>query len=566
MKLHSPAFERELKRHCKSAIRSSPELKREYRRLKRHFRRRHNILKAVRPFVSVILGLIVFFMAQHSGRAAAALAFIAVAAFLFASYRAFNLLQQLFTAPDLPALRMLPISEQQIFRWEFQRFIRRSVWSLVDILGAFGGLVLYYNFSLPQQFAAVLIAAVVWVTIVALAALGAAYFPGLPYGTGAAVVGAILWFAVVIDAFRAQVLAFLDASAGVIMMVLPTGWPVSLFHMLIPPVDWLYLVLIVPSLLLIASLRFAVVRLRRSYEFYESVVRETPTAVPESNEEDDVNHRTAETSGETGATAIEELVVTRKFLEAPDWHARGWFERILWSWFTERERTVAEFAFVEGIEITKPWKKILISILVTSLVSGGISIVLPFAALWVVGLGFFFVFCQIMTQLGGTRNFLTVPSSGVLMPLYCAYPVGYFELGGMLIKRAAVQIPWLFAVPIMASLIAAYVAHLPMQGAIIVGVKVGGVLFAATFILAMLGFSGGTNDTHVRLRTLPLLVAMVLGVLVGLGLAIGAAFSFRLGGWICWLLLILDAYALFGIYGYFYNKKTFDLMRMPRGA
>ena len=560
MKIHSPAFEKTLKRQCKRAVRTTPEARREYSRIKGHsrFQRQYSFFRFVRPIFSLVFGCMVFAVAQQIGHRAPALALVSLLAFVFATYRARNLLNQLYAAPDLAALVMLPISEQEIFRWEFQKMIRRSVWSLLDLSIAFAGLGVYYHFSAVQYALLLLISVIVWIMVVALAVFGAAFFPRLPYRIITLALFAILWFCVLNDWFRAEMVALLDAYGRPLSILLPTGWAVSLFNLLTPPIDWFYLLLVAPVAVIIGSVRISIARLRRDYSFHEPMVPEAPDILPTSE---------AEVAAAVPGSAridIEELIASRRFLAATQWQQRGWLEKILWKWLSERERVLVEFAFANGIEIQKPWRKILITMVVASLLSGVVSLLSSAVALCIMGAGLFGAFCAALQQLSGARCFHAIPSSGIAMPVYSAYPVGYSELARMLFKRAVVQIPLLFAGTIAGSLILAYVAHFPMAAALIFGVKIGGVLFAATFIFVALGFSGGTNDTEIRWRTAHFVLVMMACAVVGIGLGLGAFLPVKpLVSWICWALLILDEYAFFRIYGYFYNRNTFDLMRMP---
>ena len=80
-----------------------------------------------------------------------------------------------------------------------------------------------------------------------------------------------------------------------------------------------------------------------------------------------------------------------------------------------------------------------------------------------------------------------------------------------------------------------------------------------------LAFSSGTSDTTtVRARSF---------ILVIIVLALGAAFlclggaglfwPHTLTGWMLWSLALLDSYALFRVYGWFYNRTRIDLIRVP---
>ena len=566
MKLHSPAFEKALRRGAKSAIRKSRDLKREFRRVRRQHPRHYSVVRLGRPVLSVVIAVWVWSVAKQTEHVASALAIITLTAFLSASYRARNLLDHLYAAPDLPALALLPISPEAIFRWEFQKFVRQAAFSLLDLIAAFGSLALSFQFDAARWAGVLLIAVLTWAGLVAGAALGAAYFPRVPFRLGGAMLVVLFWLTTVSDTFRDYFVNLLPACALGINLVLPLGWPVSLFHLLMPNPHWSWLYLLLPVGILIWSLKSSLARLRSYYEFQEQTVPPAPDIVPGSEWEEAVEQSVSEDALQAvGPTEMEEIVMSRQFLAEPPWHQRGWFERKLWNWLTDREKVLAEFAFPNGIEIRRPWKHIVITLVITCFLAGPLSLVFPTASIWLLGLGLFAGACQVLAQLGGARAFGLVQSSGISIPMYAAYGVGYRELARMLFKRVVVQIPLLVAYALAASLMLGYVARFPLAASLTFGIKAAGVFFAASFVITTFGFSSGTNDTHVRARTLVFICLMVSSAVAGLILGL-AAFLWPkpMTSWVCWLVFLLNAYAFFRIYGYFYHKNYFDLMRMPQ--
>jgi hypothetical protein len=73
---------------------------------------------------------------------------------------------------------------------------------------------------------------------------------------------------------------------------------------------------------------------------------------------------------------------------------------------------------------------------------------------------------------------------------------------------------------------------LPIEASLIFGVKAGGALFAGTFLVVMLGFSGATNDTLLRLRELPFLSVLLFLALLEVGLGFAAFLQKGPAGWI----------------------------------
>ncbi len=79
-------------------------------------------------------------------------------------------------------------------------------------------------------------------------------------------------------------------------------------------------------------------------------------------------------------------------------------------------------------------------------------------------------------------------------------------------------------------------------------------------------FSSVSNDSSgIRLRSLLILFfIVVLGLMF---LILGGASLFvpvQTVAWILWALAAADAYAFFRVYGWFYHRNWFDLMKVPR--
>lgn len=156
--------------------------------------------------------------------------------------------------------------------------------------------------------------------------------------------------------------------------------------------------------------------------------------------------------------------------------------------------------------------------------------------------------------------------SGVNIPIYAGYGLGYRELSRMLLKCSAIQLPLFIPFITLCGVLATWLFQLPWQMGIIIGFKAGLLMFAGRFILILFAFSGGTNDgSKFRLRTVILIVALISLCLAFMGL--GAAGLFVPNAPAAWgllLLAVLTAYASFRIYGWFYHANRFDLMNLPR--
>lgn len=568
MKLHSAPFEKAVRARVKAAIRSSPELKREARRAAKS---RSSIKTA--PFLRVIfagaIGCFTAAISKNTGHPATALAALAAWAFFAISFRAQNLLTCLYQAVDIPALILLPTPETTIFRWEFQKFCRASILSLIDLTAGFIGVAAMTD-SGTAFIAALPAALLMWLTLLASTLLCASLFPRIPYALIASfgiVSGMILyWTRVFAGSF---VVGLFDHYSASILVLLPTGWSASLFLLLLGKFDWATLLLLVPMGALISTMPASLARLRRKYHFKEPVRAEAPDLVPPvSNAHEDEELEIEEPRPfRVGSDAIEEIGRTRLFSLSPEWRGRGWFESKLWNWLTSREKAVAEFTFPRGIVIGAAWKKIFRNLAITCLLTLGISLLNSSAEFWVLAIGIFVTICQVISRIHFSGvAFQLRTSGGINQPLYSAYPVGFRELSGLLLKYSAIQIPLLLLYALPAGAFCSWVLKAPLVWGMAVTIKGTGMLVALRFISLTLNFSSGTNDSsRLSLRSFVIVIAVVGCGLVFLGLgAAGFLVENPKIAWILWAMALVNAYLFFALYQWFYNRGWFDLMNVPR--
>jgi hypothetical protein len=194
MKLHSPQFQRRLRRGVKQAIRGSRELKKEYRQSKKF---RKSIISAwvFRCILSQALGFGVLVITMWTGHPVTGLAVITLWTFAGIFFYAQSLWTVLHAHPDITALRLLPVPEETIFRWELQKFLRKTFMSLLDLATGFGVLGLFLRLSPTQWLAVPPIILLSWLTLMALTALCLLYVPRKVYRIMA---GSVMWFGFVL--------------------------------------------------------------------------------------------------------------------------------------------------------------------------------------------------------------------------------------------------------------------------------------------------------------------------------------------------------------------------------
>jgi hypothetical protein len=396
-----------------------------------------------------------------------------------------------------------------------------------------------------------------------------AYLPRLPYSLITNGLFAVV-FALFItrDYTGNAVLALLERSAPTVNYLLPTAWPSTLFQLLLPEGHWSILALLAPIGIALGTLRHSLTRLQTGYHFAEPILMQPPDLIPEAALADQPFSDVERTPPlRLGPTAIEDIILARTFLSAPAWSQRGWFEKWLWGWLSDREKALFELAFPNGIAIQTPWMGIFRNLILTTLAAVSAGLVSRTGEYWILSVGLFVVVCQALAQVLNTgRTFQDVLCGGVNIPLYAAHAVGYRELGRLLGKYTFVQFPLIFLFTIITSLLIAYVTEFPLADAALLGGKGSGLLLAGRWIQITLAFSAGTNDSAgFRLRSMILLVWIVAGGLSFLALAAGSLFvPHPLVAACLWGLAALNAYLFFRLYGWFYHANRFDLMNLPR--
>jgi hypothetical protein len=569
LKLHSPKFEKALRRRVKETVAASPALRREARTMRRS-RKEYSLALIFRVAVSIGVGALAWFVGSKTQHPASALAVVTIWMLFLLFTHAQRLLATLYGEGDLSALSLLPVTNAAIFRWQFQKFVRRSGMSLLDLLCGLSAVAWWQGFPALKWLAVPPLAALAWLTLLALAMLLAIYFPSFPYAIVSAVgpiVGLALFFAR--EYVGPPLLALLDRAAPHLNVVLPVGWPISLFQLLLSETSWLIATLVLPTTAIISTIGRSMSRLQGTYQFHEVVVGEAPDLVPEEAAAEAALSETSSTDQpyHIGVTAIEDIIRARHFMAAPPWRERGRFEALLWRWLTVREKALAEFVFPDGFIITNAWKRIAKAFVITMLLALVAAYVFPMARNWMLGIGLFITGFQALGRmLDAGRAFQAIRCSGVNIPMYAVYPIGYRELGRLLMKYATVQAPALLAFTVFASALITAVINQPIAMGVIVGCKLGVLVVGARAFALALSFSSNTNDTSgFRFHVFVLIGSIVFGGILFLLLAgAGLAWPTQWIAWLFCLAAVAESYAFFRIYGWFYNRTRFDLMAFPR--
>jgi len=263
------------------------------------------------------------------------------------------------------------------------------------------------------------------------------------------------------------------------------------------------------------------------------------------------------------AGRFREVVLRSRLLAPADWKGAGWIESLAGRWLSPREKALAEFFLASELGgWSRHWR-------IAVKWAGPASIVaLPFVPVP----GWLGVWAALITALaglplGGGRwiAFGGRWSSGVLLPLYSAFPVGYAEVSRMILKVNFIRIAAWSPMLVVAGWLLGLRIGLPTEQAVPLGFKCLIILMAGQPLLVAGRFSSCTNDTRSHLLESAAVVSgfllcvigffvpaiMLFFVPVAASLVCAAVFSAFSAG--CWL-----------GYGFLYNRGRVDLTKIPR--
>jgi hypothetical protein len=564
MKLHSPPFERDLKRAIREAVRSAPELRREYRRTRR-FRRSLDLAVLWRLSIPFVLGFCTWFIAGKTGHPATALAAGSIYLLAALCFRVQGLWSRLYFSSDLAALTILPVSTARMFHWQIQKFFRESMYVLIDIAAILGTLACFGHFPLWKWALTLLYLALAWSSFIGMTVFCVLRFPRRPFQLIAnflVPMGVILFFGRKVVGPLA--LGFVDQHASEILLCLPTAWPMASFAWLARSEDWWALTLCLPVLFIIINLKHWLTGLQATFGYAEYVAQPAADLVPG----DSIPKAAPEEAPRAlGLSEIEEVVTSGSFLAQPATPLKQFPERVLWAWLTPRQKALAEFVHPSGMAIGAAWKNIYLVLLATCGLAPLAGSFNEWAQWSTLGFGALMIFSMVLvTFVNHGRAFVPMWGGGMTIPMYASFGVGFRELGGFFAKYTLVQLPFLTGVLLITGSLLAWRVHLPVAMGLLIGLKLAGLLLAGRFILAVFAFSSGSNDSsRFRLSAFFLVVFAVVSCVSFLGL--GAASLMVPSFWagvLLWAAALLIAWLFFAGYGWFFRSVRFDQMSQPR--
>jgi hypothetical protein len=576
VRLHSPRFEKALCREVKKAVRASPDLKRDCRG-GRQSPKHYNSSSIIRGGMSFLLAAVVWPQAANHGLLAG-LAVLTLWTFVLTCIHAQSLVAALHSSRDLPAFSILPIPAREVFRWQWHKFLWRSRFSAIDLLAGFSVLALVMHLSGVKWLALFPILLVAWFLPLCLATFLVARFPSFPVRPITVLLVGAFMLLPMGDLIGGAAGRFFENYALLLTLLVPTGWPMWLFHSLVPGANLWDLSILIPILAFIGTFRSSVNCLRLGYAFHEIILPKASDILPAREKQPNGSTETPPAPGmpdpvpaapvHVGVTAIEEFIFSRRFLSAPEWAHRGRFENLLWKWLNEREKVLSDFAFPDGISIAAPWKKVARHFLVTMAIAASFGFLIPSLNIGVLSLSLFISIGFLLARfLDFGLCFRPLLVGGISIPIYAGYGLGYRELGRFLFKCSVVQLPHVLLYGTTCGVAVTLLTGYPVGIGLMFGFKSALLIFIGRVIVVTFAFSAGTNDSNSSrwkvFLLLPLITFFCITFL-GFGIASLLVFDQRLS---CLLLGLaaLDAYTFFRLYGWLYNAGWFDLMKITAG-
>lgn len=528
MNLRDRPFEKTLRSRVRRELRASPSLWKEYRRTRPGLRRH---ITGNWLLILMLLGLgagaTSSLLEAHQGPEPA----LAMIAFWFlggVGYHTRWLFSTLYEASAVTVLYHLPLTGPEIFRVRWRVTWRSAAaWTPV-----------YFG---PGAALATLCAESTsgWLTLFCL--------PGLQYLLALAVAlhlaawrpdwgrWCLVGYALAISVAYGwkELTAWVEPLVPAAWWLPPFGW---LNYALARPVlnhDWLALALLIPIAAIVAITPISWRRLRDGFQLNEPAF-----AADESDEGE------ASPAGRRlGPTELADSVrAGTSFRSAASLADAGWLERLVYRWWTPRERVVAEFFAPPQPDWSRVFRRM------SWFFPPALAVLLLFAhyhpAIVVIA-----ILAPVLTAvpvLGGYwPGFETRPAGGQFAPLFALYPIGFGEALRMILKanllRLAVAAPMLLALGAAAS----WRVTGSVAGGLTLGVKALALYATMMPLVGVLRFSESTNDTNrLSLWRLVLLAPFVLTLLGGgaavflaetaktalLGLGLGAVSSLVLTG------------------------------------
>jgi hypothetical protein len=270
-----------------------------------------------------------------------------------------------------------------------------------------------------------------------------------------------------------------------------------------------------------------------------------------------------------GKTAIEEALLARDWLLLlPHWD-KDWSQRLLWRWFTPRERVVAKVIFPVPLEMVRPWMRILRDTLLAVAVWQGSRLIGPRVEILVGLAALFILLLEVLVQCWPTGvAFRRARIFGVHISLLAPYPLTVGEISRVLLKCTLFQLP-IVAMVVCGLAVAVALSHgFSCLYALDASMRMLLVFLALRAAMLVLNFCGMSNDTSRSWwRTLVALAICVAEILVFAGLAILAILpTHEALAWGAAVALAASQLGFLRFYAWLWNRGSIDMMSVDAAA
>lgn len=578
MKLHDPKFEARLKRTIKQRLKASPELRKQAKQQggSKATPAPENLLWHVIGIF--LLGALVYAQKGQGLTLGSQLAVVSIVCLGLAFFQVPMIYGVLYGSADLAVFAHLPIADQMVFRWQWQKILRRSAW-----LGAYGlvgylAIALSWDTGWPGVGTAVVAALAQWLVSLSFATGLAAWRPGWPHHMiGLLFLGPFFLFFFIKKYIPATLLIWADESAWIVNYLMPTGWVSQLFSQVVTGFKlelWLLTPLLAGVLYFGRSGRELIISF---YQFEDT----SDQSVELEEEELATLDRTEADNPElaalrmppapltrTGITDHLDNLQSREFLKGEPLFAGGWIERLFQRWLTARETLLLE-AFLGGLPgWTQQWK---VAVLIATAGLAGCTWLAYSEAetgqaiCVVIGLLAFFVMLPL--GLDFQRFFSGYQIGTSQVPFMAGFPISYRDIRGLLFKAAAVRA--LAALPVLVigtALMIEFVFREPGTKGLLWGMAAGFKLALAMLLIQPAICASHFSRTmtlrkgHIIAKTFMVFALAVLATLLLVALIAGVVVPNLWVSVIGLAVAGISAWLIEALYARNYNRNKSDLL------
>lgn len=157
---------------------------------------------------------------------------------------------------------------------------------------------------------------------------------------------------------RERALTLLNAHGDLLSALLPTGWIVLPWAAITGRNSWHHLAALVPLVPLVGTLPMNLRWLSDHYSFRESILLNLFLEAPENSDDELIESvaNAQQSPPSRGKTAIVDDILARRFLASGLAETPGRIEQMIWTWWTPRERVVAEFLRTKWPDWSGRWR------------------------------------------------------------------------------------------------------------------------------------------------------------------------------------------------------------------